>query len=73
MSSASAQMDGLGVRVIEPKLMPPRVHPGMLRRARLLEMLDDDVGVGARSAERDGGVRQDDAWCGRGVLSVRRR
>ena len=25
--------------------MPPRVHPGMLRRARLLEMLDDDAGA----------------------------
>ena len=24
--------------------MPPRVHPGMLRRARLLDMLDDDAG-----------------------------
>ena len=27
--------------MIEPKLMLPRVHAGMLRRARLLEMLDD--------------------------------
>jgi LuxR family transcriptional regulator, maltose regulon positive regulatory protein len=41
--------------VIEPKLMLPRVHSGMLRRARLLAMLDDhgastltvvDAGVG---------------------------
>ena len=38
-------MDGPGFRVIEPKLMLPRVHPGMLRRARLLEMLDDDGGA----------------------------
>ena len=45
MSSASAQMDGLGLRVIEPKLMPPRIHPGMLRRARLLEMLGDEAGA----------------------------
>ena len=44
MSSASAQVDGPGFRVIEPKLMLPRVHPGMLRRARLLEMLDGDTG-----------------------------
>ena len=44
MSSATAQPDSPGFRVIEPKLMPPRVHPGMLRRARLLEMLDDDAG-----------------------------
>ena len=36
-------MDSPGSRVIEPKLMLPRVHPGMLRRARLLEMLDDDA------------------------------
>ena len=43
MSSQTAQIDGPGFRVIEPKLMPPRVHPGMLRRARLLEMLDDDA------------------------------
>jgi LuxR family maltose regulon positive regulatory protein len=28
--------------VIEPKLMLPRIHPGTLRRARLLEMLDGD-------------------------------
>ena len=43
------------LRVLEPKLMLPRVHAGMLRRARLLEMLDDhgasaltvlDAGVG---------------------------
>jgi LuxR family transcriptional regulator, maltose regulon positive regulatory protein len=40
MSSDAADRDGTGLRVIEPKLMPPRVHPGMLRRARLLEMLD---------------------------------
>jgi LuxR family transcriptional regulator, maltose regulon positive regulatory protein len=30
------------LRVIEPKLMLPRVHPGTLRRARLLESLDAD-------------------------------
>ena len=45
MSSPTAQMDGPGLRVIEPKLMPPRVHPGVVRRARLLEMLDDDAGA----------------------------
>ena len=45
MSSPTAQIDGPGLRVIEPKLMPPRVHPGVLRRARLLEMLDDDAGA----------------------------
>ena len=45
MSSPTAQMDTPGLRVIEPKLMPPRVHPGVLRRARLLEMLDDERGA----------------------------
>ena len=44
MSSQTAQIDGPGFRVIEPKLMLPRVHPGTLRRERLLEMLDDDGG-----------------------------
>jgi len=31
--------------VIEPKLLLPRVHAGMLRRARLLELLDRDPGT----------------------------
>ena len=44
MSSQTPQVDGPGVRVIEPKLMLPRVHPGVLRRERLLEMLNDDGG-----------------------------
>ena len=44
MSSQTAQIDAPGVRVIEPKLMLPRVHPGTLRRERLLAMLDDDRG-----------------------------
>src|SRR5215471_2801123 len=42
MSSGTAERGRPGLRVIEPKLMPPRVHPGMLRRARLLEMLDGE-------------------------------
>ena len=33
------------LRVVEPKLMLPRVHAGTLRRARLLELLDDDGGA----------------------------
>ena len=45
VSSGSAQADSPGASVIEPKLMPPRVHPGMLRRGRLLQMLDDDAGA----------------------------
>jgi LuxR family maltose regulon positive regulatory protein len=31
--------------VIEPKLLLPRIQPGMLRRSGLLEMIDDDGGV----------------------------
>ncbi len=46
MSSRTTERDGVGLRVIEPKLMLPRVHPGTLRRARLLEMLDGDGGTG---------------------------
>ena len=55
MSSQTAQAVGQRLRVIEPKLMLPRVHAGMLRRTRLLEMLDGhgasaltvlDAGVG---------------------------
>ena len=55
MSVQSAETTMPTLRVIEPKLMLPRVHPGMLRRTRLLEMLDDhgssaltvlDAGVG---------------------------
>ena len=41
--------------------MLPRVHPGTLRRARLLEMLDGEVGAVVDGAERGGGLRQDDA------------
>lgn len=55
MSSQIAQAGAQRLRVIEPKLMLPRVHAGVLRRTRLLEMLDDhgassltvlDAGVG---------------------------
>jgi ATP/maltotriose-dependent transcriptional regulator MalT len=42
MSSQRAQTDDLGLRVIEPKIALPRVQPGMLRRSRLLEMVDGD-------------------------------
>src|SRR5947209_9421677 len=55
MSVQSAETTMPTLRVIEPKLMLPRVHAGMLRRTRLLGMLDDhgvsaltvlDAGVG---------------------------
>lgn len=44
-ATAIAETGSPALRVIEPKLMPPRVHPGMLRRGRLLEMLDRGAGV----------------------------
>ena len=45
MSTQTAETVPPTLRVIEPKLMLPRVHPGMLRRARLHEMLDRDPGA----------------------------
>ena len=36
-----------GLSVIEPKLMPPRIQPGMMRRARLFQMLDGNGDGGA--------------------------
>jgi LuxR family transcriptional regulator, maltose regulon positive regulatory protein len=47
VSSVSSQTSPSGARhlgVIETKLMLPRVHAGMLRRARLLGLLDRDRG-----------------------------
>jgi LuxR family maltose regulon positive regulatory protein len=41
MSSQTAERAGRGLRVIEPKLIPPRVHAGTLRRERLLRLLGD--------------------------------
>jgi len=43
---SSRTRDAPGLRVVEPKLMPLRVDPGMLRRARLFETLDGDSGTG---------------------------
>ena len=45
MSTQTAETVPPTLRAIEPKLMLPRVHPGMLRRARLHEMLDRDPGA----------------------------
>jgi len=42
VSGQTAEVAAPRLRVIEPKLMLPRVHPGTLRRGRLLEMLDRD-------------------------------
>ncbi len=36
---------GYSIGVIESKISLPRVQPGMLRRSRLLEIVDGDGGV----------------------------
>jgi ATP/maltotriose-dependent transcriptional regulator MalT len=77
--AASSQCDwGIGVSVrnaeivpsalgsIEPKLMLPRVHPGMLRRARLLEMLDRRAGPGLTMVDAAAGYGKTTllrSWC----------
>ena len=45
VSVHTAEMVPSALRVIEPKLTLPRVHAGTLRRARLLELLDDVDGA----------------------------
>ena len=45
MSSQTSQADRPNPLLVEPKLMLPRVQPRMLRRERLLEMLDGDEGA----------------------------
>ena len=45
MSSQRASSAARHLGVIEPKLLLPRVHAGVLRRARLLELLDRDPGT----------------------------
>jgi LuxR family transcriptional regulator, maltose regulon positive regulatory protein len=44
------------LRVIEPKLLLPRMHPGTLRRGRLLEMLDGDGNGTSAVTVLDAGV-----------------
>ena len=45
MSSQTSQADRPNRLLVEPKLMLPRVQPRVLRRARLLELLDADEGA----------------------------
>jgi ATP/maltotriose-dependent transcriptional regulator MalT len=45
MSTHTAEIAPPAPPVIEPKLMLPRVHAGTLRRARLIELLDDVDGA----------------------------
>src|SRR5450755_1218322 len=45
MSSQTSQADRPNPLLVEPKLMLPRVQLRMLRRARLLELLDDVGGA----------------------------
>ena len=44
MSSERAEL-GRSIGVIESKIAPPRLQPGMLRRSRLLELVDGDGGA----------------------------
>ena len=44
MSSQTPRADRPNPLLVEPKLMLPRLQPGMLRRSRLLERLDGDGG-----------------------------
>ena len=57
MSSQTSQADRPHPLLVEPKLMLPRVQPRMLRRARLLELLDGDEGGRADSGQRAGWLR----------------
>jgi LuxR family transcriptional regulator, maltose regulon positive regulatory protein len=43
--SAQATQPGRSIGVIEPKIALPRVQPGVLRRPRLLQMVDADGGA----------------------------
>jgi len=43
MSSGTVDRGRSGVRVAEPKLLPPRVHPRMVKRRRLLDVLDREA------------------------------
>ena len=45
VSSQTVQADRPNLLLVEPKLMLPRVQPGMVRRSRLLELLDGDGGA----------------------------
>ena len=47
--------------MIESKLALPRVQPGMLRRPRLLEIVDGNAGAALTVVKRAGWLRQDDA------------
>ena len=45
MNSQAVPTDRPGFRVIEPKLMVPRIQPGMLRRGDVLKMIDGNQGA----------------------------
>ncbi len=66
MSVRKAEIVPSTVGAIEPKLMLPRVHPGMLRRARLLEMLDRGAGSGLTMVDAAAGYGKTTllrSWC----------
>jgi LuxR family maltose regulon positive regulatory protein len=65
MSSQTARTDR-SILVIEPKVALPRVHPGMQRRARLLEMIDGAGGVALTAADAPVGYGKTTllrSWC----------
>ena len=66
MSVRKAEIVPSTVGAIKPKLMLPRVHPGMLRRARLLEMLDRGAGSGLTMVDAAAGYGKTTllrSWC----------
>jgi LuxR family maltose regulon positive regulatory protein len=66
MNSQTAQPGGLRLGIVEPKLMLPRVQPGMLRRDRLVQMIDGDGGAALTVANAPVGYGKTTllrAWC----------
>ena len=59
VTSQTASTDRSNSRLVEPKLMPPRIQPGMLRRARLLRDARQRRRAGAHRGQRAGRLRQD--------------
>ena len=66
MSAQTAETVLPRLRVVEPKLMLPRVHAGALRRARLLELLDDVGGAALTVLDAPAGYGKTTllrSWC----------
>ena len=66
MSSATALADRSSPLLVQPKLLLPRVQPGIVRRSRLLEMLDGDGGAALTVVSApvgDGKTMLVRSWC----------